>query len=88
MLNFIHTILGYSQWIVTQVVVELESAVVHTTAENHGSKLIFDCARLIIMYKTSYKYLLFVSYQSNAKVKATKAANRQTRWKKLYIIMV
>ena len=84
MLNPIHTILGYSQWIVTRVV-ELESALVHTTAENRGSKSSFDCVCLIIMYKTSERFIISICYLvpigAMLKVKVTKSSKATIKMK-------
>ena len=85
MLNPIHTIVGYSQWIVTRVI-ELKSALVHTTAENRRSKSSFDYVCLIIMYKTSEWFIISICYlvpiKAMLKLKRLKAAKWQSTWKK------
>ena len=62
---------GYSQWIVTRVV-ELKSALVHTTAQNHRPIQAQDCTPNNNVQKQVHKYLLFGVYLSS--IEATEAA--------------
>ena len=82
-LHPIHTIPGYSQWRVT-CVVELKSALVHTTAQNYRPIGTRDSVRRIIMHKNKRIICYSASIGAMLKLKRLKAVKRRIRRKKLH----